>query len=192
MAHTPHHPTSGSAAGSHGMSPLIRLFIYAVIVADLFALVYFGGTLLITGSLAAHAPENKVIVAGAEEAAAPATSTEAATPAFDLAAYVADPVKGAQVAAKCKACHNFDAGGPNRTGPNLFGIVGATVTHKPDFSYSTALVAKKAEWPTWTEAELHQFIENPKQTVPGTKMQFNGVRDPKDRADLIAWLKTLQ
>ncbi len=189
MSHTPDTP---SQSASHGLSPFTRLFIYAVIVADLFAVVYFGGTLLISGSLVAPKPEDKIIVAGAEKSATPAATTAEAAPPFDLAAYVAGPVKGAQVAAKCKACHNFDAGGPNRTGPNLFGIVGAPVTHKDDFSYSGAMLAKKAEWPTWTEAELHQFIENPKQTVPGTKMQFNGVRDPKDRADLIAWLKTLQ
>lgn len=176
------------------MNPLTRAFISAVIVADLFAVVFFGGSYILTGEvIPEHEDATKVIVAGAD---APADATAAAPKKdekpFDLASYVADPVKGEKVAAKCKACHNFDNGGPNRTGPNLFGIVDNVVTHKPDFSYSSAMQAKKAEFGTWTTDHLFAFLESPKDVVPGTKMQFNGVKSPADRADLIAWLKTLK
>jgi cytochrome c len=173
------------------MSPFVRIFIYTVIVADLFALVVFGGRFIVSGSILSEAEPVKIVVAGAETAAAPG-ATAAAEPAFDLAKYVADPVKGEKVAAKCKACHTFESGGPNRTGPNLFGIAGAPVTHKGDFSYSSAMTAEKAAIGTWTEANLFKYLEDPQSMVPGTKMQFNGIKDPRDRADLVAWLKTLK
>jgi cytochrome c len=176
------------------MTPFTRVFIYSVIVADLFAVIYFGGSLVLTGSiLPEHGDENKVIVAGADQpAGAEAAAPKADAKPFDLASYVADPVKGEKVAAKCKACHTFESGGPNRTGPNLFGIVGAPVEHKADFSYSAAMADHKAQVGTWTEKNLFDYLESPRDVVPGTKMQFNGVKDPAERADLIAWLKTLK
>jgi cytochrome c len=174
------------------MNPLARVFIYTVIVADLFALVIFGGRFILSGSLISHEKAPPVLVPGAETAAAAPGAAAPAEPAFDLAKYVADPVKGEKVAARCKACHNFDNGGPNRTGPNLWGIVGAPVTHKADFSYSSAMQAAKGTLGTWTVDNLFKYIEDPQGIVPGTKMQFNGVKDPKERADLVAWLKTLK
>ena len=182
-----------SEAHGHGLSPFTRLFVYAVIVADVFAVVFFGGTYVLTGSIIPHKPEVNVVVAG-EEADAPKASAEAATaePAFDLASYVADPVKGEKIAAKCKACHTFAQGEPNRVGPNQWAIMGGPLAHSPDFAYSSALLAKKAEVPVWTEEAMHAFLAAPKEWLPGTKMQFNGIRNPQERADLIAWMKTLK
>lgn len=176
------------------MNKLSQAFISTVIVADLLAVVYFGGSYILTGSiLPEHETETKIIVAGAEAPAeASAGTPKADEKPFDLASYVADPVKGEKVAAKCKACHTFDNGGPNRTGPNLWGIVGNHVMHKDDFSYSGAIAGKKAEIGTWDEAHLFAFLEAPKDYIPGTKMQFNGVKNPAERADLISWLKTLK
>jgi cytochrome c len=174
------------------MSPFVRIFIYSVIVADLFALVVFGGRLIVTGSIINEPEPAKIVVAGAEQAAATPGAPAASEPAFDLAKYVADPIKGEKVASKCKACHTFDNGGPNRTGPNLFGIADAPVTHKGDFSYSSAMTDEKAKIGTWSTDNLFKYLEDPQGMVPGTKMQFNGIKDPKDRADLIAWLKTLK
>lgn len=175
------------------MQALNRILIPTVIVADLFAVMYFGGSLILNGTILSHAEHEKIVVEAAKsEAHEGGEAAAAAAPAFDLASYVADPVKGEKVAAKCKACHTFDNGGPNRVGPNQWGIVGAHLGHRTDFAYSGALVEKKASTPVWTEEALHAFLNNPKEFIPGTKMQFNGVRDPKDRADLIAWLKTLK
>ena len=168
-----------------------RSFISAVIAADLFAVVYFGGNYILHGSLFPHAAENKVIVAGAEDTGGK-TEAKAAEPAFDPATYVANAENGMKIAAKCKACHTFDTGGGDRTGPNLWGIVGAPVTHKAGFAYSSAMVAKKADWGTWSKEHLNTYLEAPKDTVPGTKMQFNGIKKPAERADLIAWLETLK
>ena len=108
------------------MSIWTRLFIYAVCTANLFAIVYFGGAWILTGSPISHGEHHAEIVVEAallEQDLAHANKPK--EPAFDLATYVADPVKGQKVAAKCKACHTFDKGGPDRTGPNLWGIFGA-------------------------------------------------------------------
>lgn len=174
------------------MSPLVRIFIYAVIVADLFALIIFGGRAMLTGSIISENKAETLIVAGAEQATAGAGQAAAAEPAFDYATYTADTAKGEKIAAKCKACHTFNSGGPNRTGPNLFGIVNAPIMHNGSFSYSNAMVTAKSNMENWTEDNLFNYLADPQGTTPGTKMQFNGIKSPKERADLIAWLKTLK
>lgn len=174
------------------MNLATRTFISAVIAADLFAVVYFGGTYILTGSLLPHHEETKIIVAGAEDTSATETATKTAEPAFDPATYVANIENGMKISAKCKACHTFDNGGADRTGPNLWGIVGASVAHREGYAYSSAMVAKKAEFGVWDKEHLNAYLENPKDYIPGTKMQFNGIKNPAERADLIAWLETLK
>ncbi len=174
------------------MNLATRTFISAVIAADLLAIVYFGGTYALTGSMLPHHEETKIIVAGAEEASSTETASKAAEPAFDPATYVANVENGMKISAKCKACHTFDNGGPDRTGPNLWGIVGASVGHREGYAYSSAMLAKKAEFGNWDKEHLNAYLENPKEYVPGTKMQFNGIKKPAERADLIAWLETLK
>jgi cytochrome c len=93
--------------------------------------------------------------------------------------------KGAEVAKKCAACHTFEKGGPNRVGPNLYGIVGAPRGEGRDFNFSAAMKAKGG---TWTLDELDKFLANPREYIPGTAMTFAGVPNGKDRADLLAYL----
>jgi cytochrome c len=126
------------------------------------------------------------------EPAADATQT-AAAPAGggDLAALLAaaDPAQGQTVAKKCAACHNFEKGGPNKVGPNLWDIVGAKHAHKDDYSYSKAMsdMADKE----WNYTELDAFLAAPKTYLPGTKMTFVGLKKPEERAALIAYLRSL-
>ena len=49
----------------------------------------------------------------------------------------------------------------------------------------------KAKGGTWTYDDLNQFITNPKGFVPGTAMGFAGVTKDSERADIIAYLRTL-
>ena len=101
----------------------------------------------------------------------------------------ADPKKGEEIAKKCAACHKFNEGGPNAVGPNLYGVVDRPKGSHPGFAYSAAMEAKKGE--KWTYEEIDKFITNPKQDLPGTKMGFAGLASPKDRAEVIAYLRTL-
>src|SRR5258707_4239389 len=80
--------------------------------------------------------------------------------------------KGAAAAKQCAACHTFEKGGPNRVGPNLFGIVERARASEAGFNYSAAMKAKGGKW---TYDDLNKFIANPKGFVPATAMAFAGI-----------------
>jgi cytochrome c len=102
-----------------------------------------------------------------------------------------DAEKGAKVARACMACHAV-TGTTNKVGPYLTGIVGRAVATAEGYAYSDAMKAYGAKGEVWDEARLDTYLENPKGVVPGTKMGFAGVKKPEDRANLIAYLKTLK
>ena len=101
----------------------------------------------------------------------------------------ADPAKGEKVFGKCKACHKVD--GTDGTGPHLNGVVGRAVASVAGFNYDDAMKGHAAEAPNWTPEALQEFLTSPKTVVPGTKMSFAGLPKPEDRANLIAYLQTL-
>lgn len=98
----------------------------------------------------------------------------------------ADVEKGAKISKACAACHSFEKGGATKQGPNLWGVVGAAKGHVDGFAYSDELIAKGGDW---NYDSLNQFLTKPKKYISGTKMNFAGLRKPKDRAALIAWLR---
>ena len=102
------------------------------------------------------------------------------------AAYAAgDPAAGEAVFKKnCAVCHTTEAG-KNKIGPSLNGIVGRHSATIPNFQYSDAM--KKAD-KTWDENTLEVYLANPRETVPNTKMIFAGLKNDKDRENLIAYL----
>ncbi|MDI9637222.1 cytochrome c family protein [Kamptonema cortianum] len=86
---------------------------------------------------------------------------------------------------KCTSCHTIEKGGPNRIGPDLYGVVGAPKGQHQGYAYSSALEKKGG---TWTLDDLNEWLYSPRDFVPGTKMSFAGVKDDKERADLIAYM----
>jgi cytochrome c len=100
----------------------------------------------------------------------------------------ADPKKGQALTKPCQTCHNFDKGAGAKVGPHLWGVVGRPKASVEGFNYSAAL---KKLGGNWTFEDLNTFITSPAKDAPGTKMAFGGEKDPKKRADIIAYLDTL-
>lgn len=98
-------------------------------------------------------------------------------------AMVGDPTNGEALYGRCLACHALDR---NRTGPKHCGLFGRRAGSLPDFDYSAAM---RRSTIVWNEKTLDRFLADPLKTVPGTAMGYAGITDPKERADLIAWLK---
>ena len=102
----------------------------------------------------------------------------------------ADVAAGEKTFQKCTSCHNNAQGGPNMTGPNLWGVVGRPTASHPGMSYSDAMLAHAKESPNWTYDQLYMFLAGPGKWVKGTKMTFAGVKKPEDRIALIAYLRS--
>ncbi|MGE7153250.1 c-type cytochrome [Methylorubrum rhodesianum] len=117
---------------------------------------------------------------------AAAEAPKAEPVAVRLASADADKGKGGTKA--CQACHSFEKGGPNKVGPDLWDIVEREKAHAAGFDYSAGLKEKGG---TWTYEDLDHFLENPKGYVKGTKMAFAGIGSPTERANVIAYLRTL-
>ena len=100
-----------------------------------------------------------------------------------------DPAKGKKVFNKCKACHTVDAGGKDKIGPNLFGIVGKAAGAKEGYKYSSAMVESGL---TWDVETLDKYLHKPRKLVKKTKMSFAGLKKEKDRKNVIAYLETLK
>ncbi len=100
----------------------------------------------------------------------------------------ADIEAGIKVAKKCTACHEFDPDGKNKTGPMLWNIVDASKGMKDGFNYSDALVGMGG---AWDYEALNAFLYKPKAYIKGTKMNFAGLKKPSDRANIIAYLRSL-
>ena len=101
-------------------------------------------------------------------------------------ALAADLAHGRQVFATCAACHTEK---PDAIGPSLKGVVGRQSAALDDFRYSGPM--RRAHL-VWDEMTLRQFVANPQAKVAGTRMPFDGLSDPKDVDDVVAYLATLK
>lgn len=130
------------------------------------------------------------VVEGVQEEASntggPAAPVEEPMPDFGTVLPAADVAAGQKISARCEQCHDLSKGGPNKIGPNLWGVVGRPRAEHPGFSYSGAM---SASHDPWTFDKLFKFLKSPAADVPGTKMSFAGIRSAQDRINLLAWLR---
>ena len=124
-------------------------------------------------------------------------SAEAAAPAaFDIAKIDigallsgSDIESGKKISKKCTACHSFEKGGPQKVGPNLWGIVGNKKAHLGDqYAYSKGL---KEMGGVWDYQSLIQFLHKPSKYIKGTKMSFAGLAKQDQLGDILLYLRGL-
>lgn len=139
---------------------------------------------------ATHPPAKPGYHIAVVEAASEAGPVADTPPDWGTVLPTADAAAGATIAGKCKSCHNFDNGGPNQTGPNLWGVIGRKPGSHPGFAYSAAMTAFGAKQPVWDFQHVYEFIAGPQAYLDGTKMSFVGLKDRQDRINVIAWLRT--
>lgn len=132
-------------------------------------------------------------VEGVSEAGATGTVQPVATSSGpeDIGPFLktADVERGKKVARKCVQCHVFAKGGPHRLGPNLWNALGSKIAHLSDYAYSKAMKALEGKW---TPKALNEYLYKPRAYAPGTKMSFIGLKDPQERADVIAYMNQMR
>ncbi len=134
-------------------------------------------------------PGYAVEIEDASGSAEPAAAKEEVPLAQLLAS--ADVAKGQKSFKKCSACHKVGEGASGGVGPNLYGIVGKAMAAFDGFAYSPALKEFAADGKTWGYEELNAFLTKPKAYLKGTKMSFAGLKKGRDRANILAYLKSI-
>lgn len=130
-----------------------------------------------------------IAAAEAEAGSAPAAPTEEP---IAVRMQTADAAAGQAIEKRCSACHTIDNGGANKVGPNLWGLVNRPVASHEGFAYSGAMKEfSQGGSVVWDYEHLDHFLMAPKGLVKGTAMAFAGLKNPEDRANLIAFLRTL-
>ena len=151
-----------------------KIVMSAALVPAVLALAACGGK-----QPEADAPAEEAAEEVAEEAAAEEPAADVA-----FADLTGDAAAGETVFAQCRTCHLVEEG-KNGVGPSLYGIVGRAAGSIEGFNYSDANANSGI---TWTPEVMYEYLEAPREYMPGTRMAFPGLKDPQDRADVIAYL----
>jgi len=159
-----------------------------IFTAAVFALVNLIGNVMVNPTPVPHtqrtAKSEPASQATPTQAAAGQAATQVAT------AMTADAALGKKVfRKKCMGCHTIAKGEANRTGPNLWGIIGKDKGASEGYRYSKSM---KSAGGVWSEADLTSFTACPRTFIRDTKMTFAGLKKEKDRVNLIAYLKTMK
>ncbi len=170
---------------SFEINKLIGAFLAAVFVM-------FSISMVSDSLFAAHNPEKPgYIIEAAEEDASGAGGQQAQEEPMAVLLASADADAGATVFKKCQACHTAENGGANKVGPNLWNIVNRPVASHEGFAYSAGMKAFAEGGKVWDYEHLSGFLVSPRGYVNGTAMAFGGIKNRKEEANLIAYLRTL-
>lgn len=169
------------------MSLELNKIAASVLVAGIIALV---GSILATHIFDTHNHEAGISIATNAPAAGTGGGDEAPKGAESIMALLAsaDIKAGQDVFKKCVSCHTAEKDGPHRVGPNLWNVVGEKVGTKPGYAYSKAMASHGGNWDYET---LNTYLFKPAVYVKGTKMTFVGISNTKERANIIAYLRTM-
>jgi cytochrome c len=174
---------------------LINKIAAAVLIAGLsLMLVAELGGMLVTVEKPEEISQQAYVIATPDDgtAVAEAATEEEVEPAGpgDITPMLAsaDLAAGERMTRQCTSCHGFDQGGGNKVGPNLWDIVGAPKSAADGYNYSNAFQELEGDW---TYENLNAFLYNPNSYAPGTKMSYRGIADDEDRANLIAYMRSL-
>lgn len=163
----------------------------AILVAGLIALTTgkIANSLYHTGHHHGEVEKRGFEVAVVDNAEASEEGNDGKEEVVDVAALMAsaNAEEGSKIFKKCVACHSTDDG-VNKVGPSLHGVVDRKQASYAGYSYSDALFADKS----WNYEELFHFLKKPKKYAPGTKMGFQGIKNPTEIANLIAYLETVK
>ncbi len=171
-------PMAGSLEANKVIGAVLTagvVFMGAVVLSEL---LYRPGTIAENAFPISTGDDTDVADAAPEEEAVPLPVLLAA----------ADPADGEGGFRACAACHTPEEGGANRVGPNLWDVIGRDIASHEGFNYSDALSAMDGPW---TYENMFAFLERPQEWAPGTSMSYAGIRDPEDRAAMVAYLRSL-
>lgn len=137
-----------------------------------------------------EAPEKPGYAVEVQEVAAEGAPVADVPPDWGTVLPVADLAAGQTISTKCVSCHSFAAGGPDLTGPDLYGAIGRKPGTHGGYPYSDAMKAFGDKVGGWDYEHLYEYLAAPQRYVAGTKMTFIGLKKPEERINLIAWLRT--
>lgn len=144
--------------------------------------------IFLSGVLVACGSPDQAQDAGDPADTAGGSEPTAEEPAPDLDSLLAsaDVERGQRLFLQCRACHSLNEEGDHKVGPNLYGMFGQQAAQAPGFNYSEALASANL---TWSPETMNEWLARPSTYVKGTTMVFIGIKDPQDRASLIAYLQ---
>ena len=163
---------------------ILASIIFAVLVVTLIG--HFGDLIINTDHYDDKETAYKIEVEETSSSDGSITKKEEIIEPVSLLLASASIENGEKLFKKCATCHNYEKGGANKVGPQLWNIINRPKANQDGFAYSKALAEYGGEW---GYEELAEFLYKPKKYIKGTKMNFAGLKKVKDRADLVYFLR---